>query len=142
MSVKTFIDTNILIYAHDLDEPRKRGLANAALREIWESNTGIISLQILMEFYVNATRKLRLGHEAAREIMERYAEWVTAVVEPRDVLAATRLEEDAKINFWDALIVVAAAKSGAERILTEDMNPGQRLLGVRIENPFLASRAK
>ncbi|HEY7837116.1 MAG TPA: PIN domain-containing protein [Terriglobales bacterium] len=142
MSVKTFIDTKILIYAHDLDEPRKRSLANAALREIWESNTGVVSLQILQEFYVHATRKLRLGRGAAREIMERYAEWATAVVEPRDVLAATRLEEDARINFWDALIVVAAAKSGAKRILTEDMNPGQRLLGVRIENPFLASPAE
>jgi len=142
MSGKTFIDTNILVYAHNLDAPGKRATAGAALRELWELDAGAVSMQVLQEFYVNATRKLRLERHTARDIVERYAVWATAPLDPSDVLAAARLEEEAMINFWDALIVVSAAKTGAERLLTEDLNPGQRLLGVRIENPFLASRAK
>lgn len=74
----------------------------------------------------------------ACNLVARYARWEVAIIEPDDVLRATRLEQEARINFWDVLIVVAAAKVGAERILSEDFNPGQRLLGVRIENPFLA----
>lgn len=143
MIARSFVDTNLLLYAHAPEPASKREIAKGLLQELWVESAGVISTQVLQEFYVNLTRNtsILVSPAIARDLAAKYAQWDVAIIEPADVLAATRLEQDARINFWDALIVVAAAKSGAERILSEDINPGQRLLGVRIENPFLASYA-
>jgi predicted nucleic acid-binding protein len=137
MTVKTFVDTNILVYAHDIDERAKRAVAREVLRELWNDGTGVISPQVLQEFYVSVTRKIvvPISKAAARQIISAYALWCTEVTSS-DVAAAFRIEDEAQIGFWDALIVAAAAKSGAAKLLTEDLNPGQIVAGVMIENPF------
>ena len=138
MSDRTFVDTNVLIYAHDVDAGRKHDIAKAVLRELWVDRTGILSTQVLQEFYVNATRKIPtpLPKPAARSVVSTYAAWCVDGITTADVTAAFQIEDGAHINFWDALIVVVATRSGARRVLSEDLNPGQAIAGVTIQNPF------
>ena len=138
MSARTFVDTNILIYAHDLDAGRKHEVAKAILRELWAERAGLLSAQVLQEFYVNATRKIRtpLSKPAARSVVTTYAAWCVDGITPADLAAAFQIEDDARIGFWDALIVAVAARCGARRLLSEDLNPGQTIAGIAILNPF------
>ncbi len=139
-SDKAFVDSNVLIYAHDVDAGRKREVAKALLRELWLARTGVLSVQVLHEFYVNVTRKIRtpVSKAEARAVVATYIPWC---LEPEtgDVNEAFRIEDEAGINFWDALIVAAAARSGATRVLSEDLNPGQAISGVTVVNPFTDS---
>ena len=137
MSAKTFVDTNVLIYAHDIDAGPKHETAKAVLRDLWGRRAGVISTQVLQEFYVNVTRKIAapLPKPSARAVVESYTVWCMDTT-PAEISAAFRIEDEAAIGFWDALIVAAARKAGAARILSEDLNPGQIIAGVRIENPF------
>jgi predicted nucleic acid-binding protein len=138
MSAEVFVDSNVLIYAHDLDAGRKRIIAADILRELWAAHRGTLSTQVLQEFYVNATRKIPhpLTLAAAREIVANYCAWPVEAVGPKAVLRASEIEERYRLSFWDALIVAAAARCGAAKILSEDMNAGQRIEGILIENPF------
>jgi predicted nucleic acid-binding protein len=137
MSGKTFVDTNVLIYAHDVDTETKHAKAKRVLSELWSERTGILSMQVLQEFYVNVTRKIAtpLPKNLARLIVNSYAIWCMETT-PAEISAAFRIEDESKIGFWDALIVASAAKSGATRILSEDLNAQQMIAGIRIENPF------
>lgn len=137
MSDRTFVDTNVLIYAHDIDAKTKQGVAKGILRELWSERLGALSLQVLQEFYVNVTRKIAtpLPKESARSVVNSYAPWCIETT-PAEISAAFRIEDASKIGFWDALIVASAAKCGAVRILSEDLNAGQEIEGIRIENPF------
>ncbi len=137
MSGKTFVDTNVLVYAHDLDDLSKHDRARDALRELWNDGTGVLSPQVLQEFYVNVTRTIAtpLAKDAARLVVNTYAIWCVDVTSA-DVAAAFRIEVEAKIGFWDALIIASASKAGAARLLSEDFNEGQTIAGVLIENPF------
>src|SRR5579864_6315384 len=105
MSARTFVDTNVLIYAHDLDAGRKYELANAVLRELWSQRAGVVSTQVLQEFYVNVTRKIStpLPKELARVVVETYATWCMDI-SSAEISAAFRIEDEARIAFWDALI--------------------------------------
>jgi predicted nucleic acid-binding protein len=138
MNDKTFVDTNILIYAHDVDAKAKHDVAKNVLRELWSQRTGVLSMQVLQEFYVNVTRKIAapLSKDAARLVVNSYSIWCTETT-PAEIAAAFRIEDESRIGFWDALIVASAAKSGATRILSEDLNPQQTIAGVRVENPFV-----
>jgi len=137
MSDKTFVDTNVLVYAHDVDAQLKHEIARSVLRELWNAGTGQLSPQVLQEFYVNVTRKIAspLPKEKARLVVRTYAIWCVDVG-PADVAAAFQIEDEAKIGFWDALIVASAAKAGSSILLSEDLNAGQTIAGIRIENPF------
>jgi predicted nucleic acid-binding protein len=137
MNAKTFVDTNVLIYAHDADAKLKHDKAKSVLRELWGQRTGVLSMQVLQEFYVNVTRKIAspLPKDAARLVVNSYAIWCTETT-PAEISAAFRIEDESRIGFWDALIVATAAKCGAARILSEDLNAQQTIAGVRIENPF------
>jgi predicted nucleic acid-binding protein len=137
MSDKTFVDTNVLIYAHDVDAPAKREIANRLLDRLWEERSGVLSVQVLQEFYINVTRKIArpLAKAAARQVVNAYAIWAVGITSA-EVASAFRIEDEARIGFWDALIVAGALKSGAVRIVSEDLNAGQRISGIRIENPF------
>jgi predicted nucleic acid-binding protein len=137
MSAKTFVDTNVLIYAHDVDARAKHQIAKALLRELWRQRTGVLSMQVLQEFYVNATRKIAspLPREVARQVVHTYSIWCVETT-PAEIAAAFRIEDESRIGFWDALIVASAAKSGAVRILSEDLNAQQTISGIRVENPF------
>jgi predicted nucleic acid-binding protein len=138
MSGKTFVDTNILIYAHDVDANVKHQIAKGVLRELWSEKMGVLSMQVLQEFYVNVTRKIRtpLPKDVARLVVSSYAIWCMETT-PDEISAAFRIEDESQIGFWDALIVSSAAKSGATRILSEDLGAGQSIAGILIENPFI-----
>lgn len=138
MIAKTFVDTNILIYAHDLSEKRKHEVAKVLLLDLWASRTGLLSAQVLQEFYVNVTRKISkpISRKAARDVIETYGPWYSGPIEPIDIVRASRIEERHSLSFWDSLIIVAATRGGAVRILSEDLNSGQTIEGVTIENPF------
>ena len=136
-TAKTFIDSNILIYANDKDESAKQSIAIRALDELWSNGTGSLSVQVLQEFYFNITRKIRkqIDKAEARAIVDEYSEWCGATT-AHEVQAAFRIESTAKISSWDALIVACAQKNGATRILSEDMQHGQIIAGIEIVNPF------
>ena len=139
MSDKTFVDTNVLIYAHDVDAEAKHEAAKRVLQELWSERTGVLSLQVLQEFYVNVTRKIShpISKESARLVVSTYTTWCIDTT-PAEIASAFRIEDEAHIEFWDALIVASAIKSGANRILSEDLNAGQIISGVRVANPFAA----
>jgi predicted nucleic acid-binding protein len=137
MSGKIFIDTNVLVYAYDIDAGIKRRKAEEILFGLRGGRSGAVSMQVLQEFYTNVTRKIKapISKVAAREIVDDFAHWCVETT-PAEIKRAFRIEDQAKIGFWDALIVAAAIKSGATRILSEDLNAGQNIAGITIENPF------
>jgi predicted nucleic acid-binding protein len=137
MSARSFVDTNVLIYAHDVDARAKHEVAKNVLRDLWSQRTGVLSMQVLQEFYVNVTRKIAspLPKDVARLVVNSYAIWCIETT-PYEITAAFRIEDESRIGFWDALIVASAAKCGAVRILTEDLNARQVIAGISIENPF------
>lgn len=141
MSAIVFVDTNILVYAHDADAGVKRDRAIGKLRQLWEDDTGRLSVQVLQEFYVNVTRKLatRVARSTAREIVSAYGAWVREPTTAETVLRATDIAELVQISFRDALIVAAAEQVGAEQLLSEDLNDGQEIAGVRIVNPLVVA---
>ena len=137
MSGKTFVDTNVLIYAHDIDAKAKHEVAKSVLLELWSERNGVLSMQVLQEFYVNVTRKIAspLPKADARLVVNSYSIWCTETT-PAEISAAFRIEDESRIGFWDALIVALAARCGATRLLSEDLNDQQMIAGMRIENPF------
>ncbi len=143
MNGKTFVDTNVLIYAHDIDAKEKHRVAKEALSELWANRVGFLSAQVLQEFYVNVTRKLAkpLSKKNARAVVDEYSIWCVATT-AAEIAVAFRIEDEARIGFWDALICAAALKTGAERILSEDLNAGQKIAGIRVINPFAHLKSK
>jgi len=141
MNARTFIDTNVLIYGHDTDAKAKHAAAKSILRELWSERNGVLSPQVLQEFYVNVTKKIPhpLSKESARLVVSTYAIWCIETTSV-DISNAFRIEDESRIGFWDALMVASALKSGAQRILSEDLNAGQTIAGIRIENPFAQTR--
>ena len=138
MSDKTFVDTNILVYAHDLDSGKNHEIAQKAIINLWDTGTGVISTQVLQEFYVTLTRKVSvpLKKSQARRILNNYLAWDVAVNNGETILQAIEIEENYHISFWDAMIVSAAYFKNAAIILTEDLNEGQQIEGITIVNPF------
>lgn len=134
----SFVDTNVFLYALDEGQGDRHDIAARILEELWESRQGAVSTQVLQELYVSLTRKLRkpMTRPRARAIVERYSAWQVHQVTPEDILSASELEQRHTLAFWDALVIVAAQRLGAERILAEDMQSGRSFGGVRIENPF------
>ncbi|MBI4755543.1 MAG: PIN domain-containing protein [Betaproteobacteria bacterium] len=135
-----FVDTNILLYAHDAGAGEKRVAAAALLRRLVESDAGVVSTQVLMEFYVNATRKLAqpLDEAGAARVVNTYAAWVASPTGADTVRRALQLRERFRFSPWDALIVAAAIEARCEILYSEDLQNGQRVDGVEIRNPFLA----
>lgn len=138
MPGKVFVDSNILIYAHDLDAGLKHQRAIDLLSKLWPSRSARLSTQVLQEFYVNTTEKIPkpLPRSIAREVVRSYTPWVEALVTPSTVLRASEIAEFAQLSFWDSMIVAAAEAVGADELLTEDLNDGQIIAGVRIRNPL------
>lgn len=135
----TFVDTNVLVYAHDRSETAKQPVAAELLESLWETRTGTLSTQVLQEFYVVVTRKFDppMRRHDARAIVAAYGEWQLVEVDVPMIVASSQLEERHRLSFWDALIVEAARRAGARRLLSEDFPSGRRIAGVWIENPFL-----
>jgi len=140
MKDRTFVDTNILVYAHDLDSGNKNEVARRIVSELWESRLGVLSTQVLQEFYVILTRKIPapLAKPVVRGIVKSYFNWDVVLNDTRIILQASEIEETYRLSFWDALIVSAAFSRNAAAILTEDLNHGQYVEGIMIMNPFKA----
>jgi predicted nucleic acid-binding protein len=133
---RVFLDTNVVLYAEDERDRERRDRAVAVLAEIVPAGRAVISTQVLQEFYSAATRKLRLTPEQARRRVVELARLDLVIVTPELTLGAIDLARLHGLSFWDALIVRCAAAAGCGRVLTEDLNHGQEIDGVRIENPF------
>jgi len=132
------VDTNILVYAHDLSAQDRHTKAATIVESLWETETGAISTQVLQEFYVTVTRKIKnpLTPAEAREIIRNYLAWPVQINDPEMTIRASEIEEKNSLSFWDALIVAAALRLHAKKIITEDLNNGQIIEGVLVENPF------
>ncbi|MGM0452339.1 MAG: PIN domain-containing protein [Thermodesulfobacteriota bacterium] len=138
MPDRIFVDTNVLVYAHDLDAGSKNGIACDVITDLWTNQNGILSTQVLQEFYITITKKvsLPLNKETARKIIRRYANWELTLNDAGVILQASEIEERHQISFWDALIVSAAYSKNADILLTEDLNNGQYIEGILVKNPF------
>ncbi len=138
MSVSCFVDTNILVYAHDRSAGEKHHKARELLSELWHDRTAAISTQVLQELYVNIRRKAGqpLSIEEARSLIADYLRWDVMVNTGESILNAMEIESRYGISFWDALIVHAASAAGAEVLYSEDLADGQSYGSVRVVNPL------
>ncbi|MBV9162791.1 MAG: PIN domain-containing protein [Pseudonocardiales bacterium] len=134
----TFVDTNVLIYSHDTHDQAKHRAAENLLAQLWTTGLGVLSTQVLQEFYSAATRKLQppLTPAQARQVVHDYSEWCRVDTDPLLIISAGRLSEQHSINFWDALIIEAARRAGATELITEDLNHGCRFGELTVRNPF------
>ncbi|MGB8769082.1 MAG: PIN domain-containing protein [Candidatus Korobacteraceae bacterium] len=137
MSARSFLDTNVLIYTDDRSAPSKQRRALHLLAEHRRARTGVVSLQVLQEYFVTVTRKLRVDAVIARRKVELLAEFDVVIPQLTDVLAAIDLHRLHGFSFWDALVLRAATQSGCSVLLSEDMQDAREIDGVRIVNPFL-----
>ena len=137
--MRSFFDTNVLLYLFDLDEPEKRARAQEIFAREAEADRVVVSTQVLQEFYVNATRKLGrpLPPEIAEERVGDFSKLTLVQADAPLISGAIARSRRMSFSFWDALIVEAALKSGADRRFTEDMQHGRIIEGMRVENPFL-----
>jgi predicted nucleic acid-binding protein len=138
---RVFVDTNILVYAHDVRAGRKNQIAQRVVSELWQTRQGVMSTQVLQEFYVTVCRKLStpLDRSTARRIVDTYRVWDVHTADVSDIVAASEIEERYQLSFWEALILSAARRLHADRLLTEDLQAGQRIEGILVENPFTDS---
>jgi predicted nucleic acid-binding protein len=135
---QAFVDTNVLVYAVAGDDARRAPIAQELLTRLMSTQALNTSTQVLQELYVTLTRKIKkpiTGEQAVR-YLDRLAAWPVAMLDYSAVRNAVTLSTTHRISFWDALVVVAASRSGATRLYTEDLQDGQILLGVEIINPF------
>jgi predicted nucleic acid-binding protein len=137
---KSFIDTNILIYAMDRADPTKQMHSRAILQSLLANDhSGVISTQILQEFYVTATKKLNLDPILVKSILHNLENYEVVVVNPDLIESAIDCSILNRLSFWDALVVVCAESAACDTLLSEDLNHGQIIRGVKIQNPFLRS---
>ncbi|MBN8510413.1 MAG: PIN domain-containing protein [Burkholderiales bacterium] len=134
-----FVDTNVLLYSEDRADPAKHRTAREWLRALWLRRNGRLSVQVLNEFYANATRKLRPAMPAgdARAEVRRYQRWQPWAVDHATVETAWGLESRFGLSYWDALVAASARHQGCSWLLTEDLQHDQRIDGLRIVNPFV-----
>jgi len=137
-TVPSFVDTNVLVYAEDSDAKDKQRLARDLVLQLWDLRDGVLSVQVLQEFYVTVTRKLKkpLAVGKARDIVDEYLTWTVVDNTGAILLDAIDLQRHAKLSFWDALVVQAAITAGCDRLYSEDLNAGQRFGATLVVNPF------
>ncbi len=134
---RTFLDTNILLYAEDQTSPAKQRTALDLIKEQLVERTGVVSLQVLQEYFVCATKKLKLDAGITRNKVEIYSRFDVAEPTVADILAAIDLHRLHGLSFWDALVLRMAKQTGCRVLLSEDMQHGQVIDGVMIVNPFI-----
>ncbi len=136
MPTRSFIDTNVLVYAQDPSDPKKQRVALDLLRELYKTTSGVISTQVLQEFANIAIKKLRLPALTLRTKLLFWEQYEVVQITPAVIHAALDLHQTRSLSFYDALIVAAAQISGCTLLYSEDMNAGESVNGVRIVNPF------
>ncbi len=133
-----FVDANILVYAHDDSAGIKHDMSIQLVRDLWASEQGCLSLQVLQEFYVTATRKIKrpISPLAGREIVKAISAWRCHIPEVDDLLQATDIQQRYGLSLWDAMIIRSAQRLGFRKLWSEDLNAGQVYEGVTVFNPF------
>lgn len=134
-----FVDTNILVYAHDASTGGKHERAQRLLKDLWDSGAGCLSIQVLQEFYVTATRKVAvpLTPELASRIIGTFDVWRVHQPVIQDIQSAIVLQGRYDVSFWDAMILHSAAQLGCDTLWSEDLNAGQMYGNVRVRNPLI-----
>jgi predicted nucleic acid-binding protein len=133
---KVFVDTNILVYCMDDSDKKRKARCRTLIEALAGDLYGVISTQVLQEFYVAATKKLGADPLAVKDILHSFGRFETVVITPEIIKEAIDCSLINRLSFWDSLIVVAAESARCEKIWTEDLNDGQIIRGVRIENPL------
>jgi predicted nucleic acid-binding protein len=136
MSAKCFVDTNVLFYAHDRQSGVKHERAMQLIAELWASERGVLSTQVLQEFCVTLRRKTDLTPDDTRRLIQDLLKWNIVVNTGESILGALEIEARHQLSFWDALIIYAAQAAGAEVLYTEDLSDGQAYGSVRVVNPL------
>lgn len=142
MSGKCFVDTNVLVYVHDLSAGAKCLRAQELTRDLWDSQNGVVSTQVLQELYSALRRRLKTPMSVvdAGAILQDYFQWEVVTNNRDSIIRATEIEARFKISFWDGLILQAAERAGASVVYSEDLSHGQSYGSVRVMNPFLDRR--
>ncbi|MBF0557405.1 MAG: PIN domain-containing protein [Nitrospirae bacterium] len=135
---KVFIDTNIIVYAYDISDKEKHYKAVEIIEGLWKSGLGVVSTQVLQEFFFNVTKKIPnpLDVIATREIIKDFLKWDVVVNNGDSVIEAIEIHQKYKYSFWDSLIITSAMRGRANLLLSEDFSDGQIIEGVAIRNPF------
>ena len=141
MAERSFIDTNVLIYAEASDAPAKQRTALDLLKRLYEEAQGVLSTQVLQEYCNVALKKLRLPVQHVRAQLDLYEQFEVIQVTPAIIQAGLDLHQTRSVAFYDAIIVASAQIAGCNVLWTEDMNAGESVGGVRIINPFAASQS-
>ncbi|MGB9814160.1 MAG: PIN domain-containing protein [Thermovenabulum sp.] len=134
-----FVDTNVLVYAHDASAGRKHEIAKELLKELWDTRKGCLSTQVLQEFYVTITKKVKkpLSPLQASQIISDLGFWKLDMPDVGDILEAIQISQRYMISFWDSLIICSAINLDCDVIWSEDLNPGQYFDKIKVVNPFL-----
>jgi len=138
MSDRYFVDTNILMYAHDSAGGEKHDRAKALVRDLWESRSGVVSTQVLQELAVNLRKKAKkpLDGRATRDVVSDYLTWQVVVNGGDSILEALDIEARYRVSFWDALIIQAAHAAGAAVLYSADLSSDQYYVHVQVVNPL------
>jgi predicted nucleic acid-binding protein len=139
MTDRIFLDTDVLVAAHDLDAGERRAIADHVVRQLWEDQTGVLSVLVLQEFYAALVSgpASPVPRRAARELVEAYSVWPIVALEAADILAASEMEERHRLPLRDAMVVSAARKSRATLLLSDRIQPARHITGLEIRNPFV-----
>jgi predicted nucleic acid-binding protein len=135
---RVFVDTNVIIYAYDISAGYKHEAAREIMADLWDSGSGVLSTQVLQEFFVSVTQKMPapIGMELAKGIVTDFLKWDVVINDGESILNAIEIYKKYKYSFWDSLIIEAAVKGGCALLLSEDLSAGQNVNGVEIKNPF------
>jgi predicted nucleic acid-binding protein len=142
--VTSFVDTNILVYAEDEDEKDKHPIARDLVVELWRTREGVVSVQVLQEFFVTVTRKIKrpLPVGRAQDIVREYLTWRVVDNTGALLVSAIDLHQKARLSFWDAMVVQAAINAGCEQLYSEDLNDGQLFGTLKVVSPFSRIKRK
>jgi predicted nucleic acid-binding protein len=135
---KVFVDTNIVVYAYDVSAGEKHKKAVEIMKDMWGTGNGIISSQVLQEFFVSVTRKIAkpVNIPTAKEIIKDLLKWKTVTINGEILLEAIDIHNEHKYSFWDSVIIAAAIEGGAKVLFSEDLTDAQKIKGIIIKNPF------
>jgi len=135
---RLFVDTNVLVYAYDETADKKHEQAKEIVQNLWETRNGVLSMQVLQEFFITVTRKIPKPADinTAADIVRDYLQWRVVILRGQSIVSAIDIQQRYLLSFWDALILQAAVEGDAACLLTEDLAHGANLCEVEIINPF------
>jgi predicted nucleic acid-binding protein len=136
MTARCFVDSNVLIYSDDLRAGLKRDRARDLIEEVMVAGTGVLSLQVLQEYFSASKKKLGLSADSARQKIQLFSRLDIVILGVPDLLAAIDLHRLHQFSIWDALVIRAALNGGCRILYSEDLQDGRRIDGLEIVNPF------